>query len=81
MGYVACPGKGASPQNWRSAANPQQSGKLSCIVGQGSGGPKSGTYPIVLWTVDSQLLLGSVGGDKQHTLDQIYQWWSTQYGA
>jgi len=77
--YVACPGKGPSPQDWHSTANPQRSGKLSCISAQGTGGPKSGTYPSVHWTVDSQFLLGSVGGDKHHSLSEIYQWWAGQY--
>jgi hypothetical protein len=76
---VACPGKGQSPQDWHSAADPQRSGKLSCVVGKGTAGEKSGTYPHVMWTIDTQLLMGSVGGDKSHTLDQLYQWWSGQY--
>ncbi len=62
-----------------SATNPQRGDKLSCLVGQGVGGPRSGTYPHVTWTVDSQLLMGSVGGDKTHTLDQLFVWWSAQY--
>jgi hypothetical protein len=76
---VACPGKGPSPQDWHGTANPQRSGKLKCIVGQGTAGPKSGTYPHVEWTIDSQLLMGSIGGDKHHSLNEVYQWWTSQY--
>jgi hypothetical protein len=77
--FVACPGRGQSPQDWHSAANPQRSGKISCIVGHAGAGPKGGTYPSIHWTVDSQLLLGSVGGDKEHSLDQLNQWWTAHY--
>lgn len=74
--FVACPGKGQSPQSWRSATDPARGGQLSCIIADGGGGSKGGEYPTVTWTVDSQLLLGSVGGDKKHNLNELYQWWS-----
>jgi outer membrane protein assembly factor BamD (BamD/ComL family) len=68
-----CPGMGSSPQNWHRAANPQHTeGKVDCVVSD------DGT-PVVSWTVDSQLLFGSVSGPQGGSIDQVYQWWANRY--
>jgi hypothetical protein len=71
--FVACPGMGQGPQDWHRAANPEQSGKISCS-----------TFPspvdFVRWTIDSQLVMGSIGGGHYgQTFDQLLQWWRAHY--
>ena len=72
-GDQPCPGMGPPPQNWHRAANPQHTeGKIDCVVSD------DGT-PIVSWTVDAQLLFGSVSGWKGLTIDKVFQWWAKRY--
>jgi serine/threonine kinase PknH len=65
-----CPGSGIeSPTQWHYNATPtKQEGQIAC-----------GTYqnnPDVVWTKESDFLLGDVQGPK---LDELHQWW-LQYG-
>ena len=64
-----CPGTVQSPQNWHRAAIPQQTGgRVMCI-------PSSR----VMWTVESQLLVGDAWGPSRESLDHVYQWWANRY--
>ncbi len=70
-GFQSCPGKGQSPLDWQSGANPQQlNGTLVCYDYQG---------PIVGWSIDPQLVLGFARGGSGTTIDQVYKWWAARY--
>jgi hypothetical protein len=66
-----CPGNVQSPGPWRRSGAPNDViGTLFC----GS----RGTDPVVAWTTDSELLLGSVvGRARGPNLAQLYTWWSS----
>ena len=72
-GLQACPGRGQSPQNWQSAANPQQlEGTLVCYANE--------HRQAIRWSIDPQMVLGYVRGkDPGTTIDQVYQWWAARY--
>jgi hypothetical protein len=70
-GYQPCPGRGQSPLDWQSAANPRKlRGTLTCYNFDG---------PVVRWSIDPQLVLGFVRGGSGTTIDQVYQWWAARY--
>jgi hypothetical protein len=75
-------GPADSPQSWHRAASPQQTeGRVMCF----SSGGINDTY--LVWTVDSQLLLGEViaqyvGGyfvGNDRVTDPAYKWWANRY--
>jgi hypothetical protein len=68
-GFLACPGRGQSPLDWKSAANPQLEGTIGCYNYGG---------PAIEWSIDPQLVLGFVSG-KSATMNQVYQWWAARY--
>jgi serine/threonine protein kinase len=71
--FVACPGMREGPQDWQNAADPQQSGKVTC-----SAFPSPVNF--IRWTIDSQLVMGSIGGEHYgQTSDQLLQWWRAHY--
>ncbi|MGB9226742.1 hypothetical protein [Mycobacterium sp.] len=70
-GFRPCPGRGQSPVDWQSAANPQQlKGTLTCYNYEG---------PVVSWSIDAQLVHGFARGGSGTTIDRVYQWWAAQY--
>jgi hypothetical protein len=71
--FVACSGMTQGPQDWRGAANPEQSGKISW-----SAFPSPVEF--VRWTIDSQLVMGSIGGEHYgQTFGQLLRWWRAHY--
>ena len=62
------PGRGQSPQHWHRAASPQQTdGEISCTI---ITFPSGFRYPIVKWTIDSELVLGIPEGPEAGASDR-----------
>jgi serine/threonine kinase PknH len=60
---LSCPGRGLSA-DW-----PQ--GQIECY--------HRGDMPYINWTINSQLVMGLVGGQGNAGVDPVYQWWSARY--
>ncbi len=76
ISLVQCPGMGQSPQDWHRPKTPQHTeGKLVCYFLY----PRTSSEPAVVWTIDSELLLGFAQGPGGGSIDQVYQWWAARY--
>lgn len=68
---VECPGRIQSPGAWHRVASPDQvSGMLMCGLKHNA--------PLVAWTNDAGLMLGSVHAEPAGpNFDQLYGWWAS----
>jgi hypothetical protein len=75
---VPCPGWGQPPQHWYDPAHPEQTkGKLLCAINTS---PVNGAESSILkWSIDSDLVIGSVAGHEGQSFAQLYQWWAAHY--
>jgi hypothetical protein len=74
---VPCPGGLDKPSRWHSRETSQQSeGQVACmVVPEGN----SGSYPHVVWTLDSEHVVAWAEGEKGASVDAVFGWWTAHY--